>query len=83
MSKKKDVLGWNFNGITFRISFPILNVEKLRKVIRETLYINTPSLKKFQKLVGRLQNSAIGIPSSKGIFQLLNTAIKKTQKHQH
>ena len=36
------------------------------------------SQKKFQKLVGWLRYSAISIPASKGIFQLITTALQKT-----
>ena len=73
----EDILGWDFNGITFCISLPTPKVQKLRKSTKEGLHIKSLSLKKFQKLVVRLQHSAIGITARKWIFQRLNTDLQK------
>ena len=72
---EKWILGWIFNGLIFCISLLPLKVENLRKLIKETLNLAFLLLNNFQKIVGWLRHSAIGITASKGLFQPINTAL--------
>ena len=70
-------MGWILNYLTFCISLLPHKVINIRKDIKEALNLASLLLKEFQKLVGPLQHSAIGILSIKGFFKLLKMALQK------
>ena len=58
---KKEVLGWNFNGLKGTIQLPNKKCEKIYTLIRKVLRNNKVSLNSFQKLAGKLQHASLGI----------------------
>jgi hypothetical protein len=80
---KKEILGWVFDGQEFTIHLP---ADKAKKLIKQTKQIAKKpivTLNEFQKMAGKLNHAAIGIPAGKGLFSPIYNAMRGDPKQIH
>ena len=74
-STKKEILGWLFDGSEFTLTLPASKCQKIRSLIKKILKMSRCSLKKYQKLAGKLQHASYGIPGGTGLFTPIQMAM--------
>ena len=74
-STSKEILGWEFDGEAYTIRLPHTKCRDIRKLIKNILTKSRISLKKFQKIAGKLQHASYGLPGGKGLFSPLQMAM--------
>jgi hypothetical protein len=75
-STTKEILGWTVNGETFTIKLPDKKCIEIIKMIKKMLHRKNSSLKKYQKLAGKLQHASFGIPGGSGLFSPIQVAMR-------
>ena len=72
----KEILGWIFNGKDFTIQLPSDKANKIIKLTKTTANKPIVTLNDFQKMAGKLNHAAIGIPAGKGLFSPIYHAMR-------
>ena len=72
---RKEILGWNFDGIEYTIQLPVKKCKAIQQLLRKAIKKKRMSLKKFQQLAGKLQHASIGLPSGRCLFSPIQTAL--------
>ena len=67
-SYQKEILGWILDGENFTIFLPPEKTKKIVKQIKTIANKSSCNLNDFQKMAGKLNHAAIGIPAGKGLF---------------
>ena len=67
-------------GADFTIQLPPAKCEVIIQQIRKLLKIKRLSLKKYQKIAGKLQHASFGIPSGKALFSHIQQAMQNNPK---
>ena len=80
-STKKEILGWDFDGINFTISLPEKKCKAIIALIRKNLKEKKVTLNAFQKVAGKLQHASFGIPGGAGLFSPIQTAMTGDPSH--
>ena len=75
-STAKEILGWEFDGVAKTIKLPTKKWNDIRALIRRVLKGRTATLHKFQRMAGKLQHAAFGIPGGKSLFTPIDVAMK-------
>ena len=78
---KKEILGWDFNGLDSTIQLPPDKCDKIIKLIKQITRMKSLPLKKFQRLAGKLQHASMGIPGGAGLFSPLQSAMTGDPKY--
>jgi hypothetical protein len=73
---QKEILGWMFNGQDFTIHLPETKAKRLIKITKQTANKPIVTLNEFQKMAGKLNHAAIGIPAGKGLFSPIYHAMR-------
>ena len=72
----KEILGWIINGQDFTIYLPTDKAKKIIKLTKTTASKPIVTLNEFQKMAGKLNHAAIGIPAGKGLFSPIYHAMR-------
>jgi len=80
LSPRKVVLGWLIDTIQGTVELPPHRIERLREIFNYLRGRDRVGLAKWHKFLGELRSMAIGIPGSRGLFSLLQNALKFKQK---
>ena len=75
-STTKEILGWTFDGKNFTIKLPDKKCNEIILMIRKMLQRKKSSLKKYQKLAGKLQHASFGIPGGASLFSPIQVAMR-------
>jgi hypothetical protein len=78
---QKEVLGWLFDGQKFTIQLPPEKCVNIVNLIKEIIKKPAISLKKFQRIAGKLQHASMGIPGGSGLFSPLQQAMAGDPKY--
>ena len=73
---EKEILGWIFDGKNYTVQLPKEKATKYIDAIKDLLRKKQVTLKAFQKVTGKLQHAAIGIPGGAGLFSPFYIAMK-------
>ena len=72
---EKEILGWLINGLHGTIQLPPNKFNDICALLRKLLKKHRVTLNEFQRLAGKLKNSAMGIPGGKSLFTLIYMAM--------
>jgi hypothetical protein len=72
----KEILGWDFDGKNYTIQLPPEKCKAIILQIRQLLQLQRPSLNKYQKIAGKLQHAAFGIPCGRALFSPIQEAMR-------
>ena len=72
----KEVLGWKFDGQEGTIRLPLLKCKNICTLLCKILKKKRITLNEFQKIAGKLQHAAFGLPGGQGLFNPIDMAIK-------
>jgi hypothetical protein len=75
-STQKEILGWAFDGEKFTIKLPDKKCNEIIRMIKKMIKRKNSSLKKYQKLAGKLQHASFGIPGGTGLFSPIQVAMR-------
>ena len=73
---KKEILGWEFDGIEYTITLPSDKSRKIEKLTKQILKSKAAPLKRFQELAGKLQHASLAIHGGRGLFSPIYRATK-------
>ena len=76
---KKEVLGWDFDGLNGTIQLPTKKCDKIFTMLRTILQQIKVPLNTFQKLAGKLQHASLGMPGEKAYSSQLTWQSKMIQ----
>ncbi len=79
-SYEKEILGWLFNGQDFTIQLPPDKLEKLINHISEALKASSCPHKHYEKMMGKLNHAAIGMPNGRGLSAPIYNAMKDNRE---
>ena len=79
---RKEILGWMFDGASRCIEITEGREEKINMELKTVLQIrsNVP-FNRFEKIVGNLRHTAIGVPAGKYLFGPINRLIGMQHKN--
>ena len=72
----KEILGWDFDGITYKIQLPEKKYADICTLMRKILKKERVALNQFQKLAVKLQHAPLAIPSGRSLFAPLDMAMR-------
>lgn len=80
---RKEVLGWLLDGMSRCISLPQDKYRAIRAELKALTRKNVSkvSLKRFQKIVGKLRFASLGLPVGRGLFTPMNFAMRGEPDH--
>ena len=81
MDNLKEILGWVIDSKKYTIALPPKKVEKVKAVLKRMKKKHWVLLKEFQKLVGILHHTSIGMPGGWGLFTGIWKAMAKQAKN--
>jgi hypothetical protein len=73
---EKEILGWLLNGKDYTIYLPPSKASAIIKLTKTIAKKNHSTLNDFQKMAGKLNHAAIGIPAGKGLFSPIYHAMR-------
>ena len=73
---RKEILGWIFDGEAYTIQLPPEKCATICSQLRQLRKSNRASLNRFQRVAGRLQHAAMGMPGGKALFTPIDMAMK-------
>jgi hypothetical protein len=74
---RKMLLGWIIDTLRLTLELPLHRKERLLAILDEILPTQRRvSVKKWQQVLGELRSMAIALPGSKGLFSLLQEALR-------
>ena len=76
-SVTKTVLGWLINTVAGTIELPPHRQERLTAIFKYLDKRRSVPLRKWHKILGELRSMVIGIPGSRGLFSMLQLALKR------
>ena len=74
---KKEILGWEFDGLNATITLPSKKCAKITSQIKHLTKQKTVTLKDFQKIAGKLQHALFGLPGGPGLFSQLDHVMQQ------
>ena len=78
---RKEILWWVLNGLHRTIQLPAKKYKALRDTLRQLRQAKSIPVNNLQKLQGRLQFTAIGIPVGKPLLAMVDNMITKSLLH--
>jgi hypothetical protein len=79
---RKIVLGWLIDTIAMTIELPPHRQERLREILADIKPDQKrTSVRKWQQVLGELRSMAIAIPGARGIFSLMQEALRHADGH--
>ena len=72
---EKEILGWLINGLLGTIQLPPKKCNDVYVLLRKLLKKHRVTLNEFQRLAGKLQHAAMGIPGGKSLFTPIDMAM--------
>ena len=67
----KEILGWDFNGITYTIQLPKAKVQTIQQDIADIIRKKIVPSKLMEKIQGKLVHASFGIPGGRGLLSPL------------